>query len=601
MTPRPVLIRLILPFAGTMVLLVAACGSMVYFASQRNVRMEQVNDLHRLATLIRGQILADSPLSPTQSTQIQNLAHALDARITLIDSTGKVMVDSDADAERMENHNERPEVVAARQSGIGSSVRFSATLQQQAVYVATALDPTKPDGVILRLSYPQSVWAKLTEPLWPIVVASAVAALLLMAWLGLILRRQWIEPVQALAATTDRLAAGHWDARAIPHGADDLKFLSERLNLAAEHAEQQLADSNSQRADLQALVDSLPDPIFLIDPRGMTALVNLAAARIADLPRERALGRKLFDVLNDPQVLALYQSVVGDVGNQPHHAEIRIGRAGPGNVYQAVGIRAAAGGVLLVLRNVTTMATAIQMKTDFVANASHELRTPIAAIKLAFETLRDVYQEDPQQTVRCISIIDGHLKRLEDMLSDLLDLSRVESPDTRPELGKMTAEDIFSAVHATFGSIARDKRVTLQFEGDEKLIFISDKRLLNLIVKNLVENSLKFTSAAGKVTVRFTIADETATLAVIDTGIGIPPQHLDRVFERFYQVDAARSSSAAGRGTGLGLAIVKHAINALDGQIHLESKIGVGTTVECSFPVEMASASSGPVEILRTS
>jgi two-component system phosphate regulon sensor histidine kinase PhoR len=212
-----------------------------------------------------------------------------------------------------------------------------------------------------------------------------------------------------------------------------------------------------------------------------------------------------------------------------------------------------------------------------------------------------VYQEDPQQTVRCISIIDGHLKRLEDMLSDLLDLSRVESPDTRPELGKLTAEELFSAVHVTFGSVARDRRVSLVFEGDEKAVFTSDRRLLNLIVKNLVENSIKFTPAGGRVTVRFAIADETARLAVIDTGIGIPPEHLDRVFERFYQVDAARSSAAAGRGTGLGLAIVKHAINALDGHIRLDSKIGAGTTVECSFPVEDAGISSRPVEVIRTS
>ncbi len=582
MKPRPVLIRLLLPFAVTIVLVVIACAIAFYYAGQQNVQIEQKNDLARLATLVRGDLAGDS-ITPDQRKQIQSLADVLDTRITLIDGTGAVLLDTQADPAQMENHNARPEIVAARASGFGSSVRHSDTIHQEAVYVATPLDKTKPDGVVLRLSYPQSAWAKLDGPPWPILLSATAAAVLLVTIMGLVLRRQWIAPVRALAQTTDRMARGHWDARAEPRGAEDLRIFSHRLNLAAEQAEQQLSDLNHQRADLQALIDSLPDPIFLIDAQGRIALLSQAAARIVQMQRDQALGKRLVTIVNDEQILELYEAIVADPGAGPHHCEIRIARAGLRNVYQAVGMRAQAGGVLLVLRNVTTMATAVQMKTDFVANASHELRTPIAAIKIAFETLGEVYQEDPEQTQRCIGIIDGHIKRLEDMLADLLDLSRVESPETKPHLSPLKAGEVFSTIRATLGAVARQKSLSLNFQGDDQFAFPSDRRLINLVVKNLIENSVKFTPPGGAVTLQIEPENGDAILRVIDTGIGIPQQHLDRVFERFYQVDAARSS-ATGRGTGLGLAIVKHAVHALGGTVYLSSEVGKGTIAECRFP-----------------
>jgi two-component system phosphate regulon sensor histidine kinase PhoR len=245
----------------------------------------------------------------------------------------------------------------------------------------------------------------------------------------------------------------------------------------------------------------------------------------------------------------------------------------------------AVGGVLLLLRDVSTMAVTLQMKTDFVANASHELRTPLAAIKIAMETLRDVHVDDPPQSERCINIIEGHVKRLEEILRDLLDLSRLESPDVEPSLAEVKVWDLFAVVRATMGAAAREKNVELRFSDETTLTqtFRSDERLLHLVLKNLVENSVKFTPAGGNIHIALTSADGGVALSVADTGIGIPPEHRDRVFERFYQVDPARSGTA-GRGTGLGLAIVKHAVAALGGTVRLESTVGKGTTVTCLLP-----------------
>jgi two-component system phosphate regulon sensor histidine kinase PhoR len=291
-------------------------------------------------------------------------------------------------------------------------------------------------------------------------------------------------------------------------------------------------------------------------------------------------------IINEEAILRVIEQANGP---SPIVREIRLQRGGQRVTYQAVANRAKAGGVLLVLRNVSAMAAAVQMKTDFVANASHELRTPIAAIRVAFETLQEVYHEDPNQTEKCVAIIDGHLWRLEEMLSDLLDLSRVESADLKAHITAVKAADLMALVRATMSPLARQKDVELAFVADqwsEDAEFNSDRRLLNLIIKNLVENSIKFTPGGGKVTIKLAPTNGQAKqvlLEVSDTGIGIPAEYQERVFERFYQVDHARSGSA-GRGTGLGLAIVKHAVHALGGAVQLSSTVGVGTTVSCTLP-----------------
>jgi two-component system phosphate regulon sensor histidine kinase PhoR len=297
-------------------------------------------------------------------------------------------------------------------------------------------------------------------------------------------------------------------------------------------------------------------------------------------------------VVGDEALLDLIESVrQGAPRREDAPRQVRLVRDGQHLTLQAHAERTAAGGALLVLRDVSTLSETVQMKADFVANASHELRTPIAAIKIAYETLREVYGEDPDQTERCLKIIDGHMTRLEEMLRDLLDLSRVESAELKPFVRELTSTDLFASLKAALGPLARQKLVELAFDDDDDddddgpVTFFGDERLLNLVTKNLVENSIKFTPPGGSVTVTVTTKEDprAAAITVSDTGVGIPPEHLDRVFERFYQVDPARSGSA-GRGTGLGLAIVKHAVHAMGGTVQLRSAVGRGTVVTFTIP-----------------
>ena len=675
MTHRPFFARLIVVFAVLLAVIVAVCGGVIYVAGQRAVRAQQTADLERLTPLVK-QWLAEGGARPEGLAavrgRLEDASRLLGTRISVIAPDGRVVVDTLVPLDQLDNHNDRPEVVAARAGQTGVSARPSRSLREESVYVAELADPANPAGTVIRLSYPHRSWAKLGVSGWQVVGGGVVAALLAVGALWLILQRRWIGPTHTLVAAAERMAAGDWAARVEPRGADELQFFSTRMNLVASHAQQQLADLRHQRADLQALVDTLPDPVLLTGPDGKVVLINLPAARLLDLARARALGQNVVNVVNDDAVLRLIERVGSDPpvesdprrptpagwalrdnngngaepratgtsaqghertdvatalepdpdGPPPLTREIRLNRDGQWLTYQAVAKRTAGGGVLLVLRDVTALASAVQMKTDFVANASHELRTPIAAIKIAFETLREVYADDATQTERCMQVIDGHLRRLEEMLRDLLDLSRVENPNLNPHVKRVKTNDVMAHVRSSLGPMARQKLVELVL-GDAAggggrdpaapTEFLGDERLLNLVLKNLVENSIKFTPAGGSVTVTLRRAERanadvpanadapasgvaaadgepaadgglpTVLLTVRDTGIGIPPEHLDRVFERFYQVDAARSGSA-GRGTGLGLAIVKHAIAALGGWVQVESTVGHGTTVTCALP-----------------
>ncbi len=573
---------------------------MIYWVAQGSVYLDQVRTLDTAVNAVRHSTTADGKrLVAGAGEQLSAIAQVSGTRITVIGGDGTVLFDTDVELSKLDNHNDRPEVIEARKQRMGSSSRESHSLNEHGVYLAQLVNDADPGGMVARVCYLHAQWASLQTPLWAVAAAGLGSTLVMVVLLAFILQRQWVRPTRDLTAAAAKMARGEWNARVDQYGAGDVRTLAAKMNQLAAQAENQLAELGRQRRDLRSLVDALPDPILVTDSAGRVLLVNSPAAELLQLSPAQVIGKKTVSVINDEALLQLLdaaekaspEAATAGTHDVPQvQREVRLLRGGQRLTYQSVATGTATGGALLVLRDVSTMANTLQMKTDFVANASHELRTPIAAIKIAMETLRDVYGEDPNQSERCINIIDGHVKRLEEMLRDLLDLSRLESPDAEPKLADVKPWDLFAIVRSTLGPTARQKGVDLRFGDDPQNtpdVFRSDERLLHLVLKNLVENSVKFTPPGGSIvlSMMWTQWDEkpAVELTVADSGIGIPPEHLDRVFERFYQVDAARSGTA-GRGTGLGLAIVKHAVAALGGSVRLKSAVGKGTTVTCILP-----------------
>lgn len=387
--------------------------------------------------------------------------------------------------------------------------------------------------------------------------------------------------------------------------AGSLRDLGERF-----HAQLKLAAKNSR--NLEALIDAMDEPLLATDNEDRVILCSRSTESVldggtGDGPGAGLIGRNIRDVFTSADILEMH--ALAKAG-QVRRGRVRVVTPIGQRTFQvsASPVPAAWGegvfGAVISLRDVTELDQAVQVKTDFVANASHELRTPVAAIRTAAETL-EAAGDDPKMSERLRGMILSHAERLEEMLRDLLDLSRLESPDVPLKIERIVLDDLERTLRTLSELACKERRLTLSFEFEDDLEGMrTDRKLLTLILRNLVENATKF--AHENTTVRIVGSVVEAEIArvpgrphdesaphpavvrfeVIDKGVGIPLSHQERVFERYYQVDPARTGGGPTwkRGTGLGLAIVKHAAKALHGRVGLSSVWGQGTTVHVEFP-----------------
>lgn len=404
---------------------------------------------------------------------------------------------------------------------------------------------------------------------------------------------------------------------------DEFAILEERLEGLAHRLSDQVKDAARKSRNLEALIDALDELVLASDNADLVLLCNRSVEALLGAEPGGLIGRPFAGLFTQAEVLEMHAAA--------RRGETRRGRA---KIVTPMGIRTmqisaapvpvAWGegifGAVMVLRDVTELAQAVQVKTDFVANASHELRTPVAAIRGAAETLEHAVHDNPAMAERLVRMILAHTQRLEEMLRDLLDLSRLESPDMPVKSEAVDLSELERSLRAQFEHACGPRGLTLAFDLDDDLRPMrTDRSLLSLVFRNLVENAIKFAGENTTIHIRASLVEEhvaparvaaggaagaagpvgsgavhalaIARFEVEDRGIGIPLQHQDRVFERYYQVDPARTGTTGiRRGTGLGLAIVKHAAKALGGRVGLHSVWGEGTRVWAEWPVELEAA-----------
>jgi two-component system phosphate regulon sensor histidine kinase PhoR len=397
---------------------------------------------------------------------------------------------------------------------------------------------------------------------------------------------------------------------------EDLRPLASALVELRERMRAQLKEKAKKTRNLEALIDALDEPLLATDDEDRVLLCSRSAEAILDnrgAGRSGVLGRPIRELFTNAEILGMHSAAKA---GQTLRGRVRVVTPLGTRAFQvsASPVPAAWGdgvfGAVLTLRDVTELDQAVQVKTDFVANASHELRTPVAAIRSAAETL-ETAADDPAMSARLRRMIISHAERLEEMLRDLLDLSRLESPDVPLKIEPVSLVDIERSLRAMSEPACTERRLTLTFEIDDEMPGLrTDKKLLMLILRNLVENATKFAHEGTTIRIVGQVIEEripgagppgesgpnaVVRLEVIDKGVGIPLSQQERVFERYYQVDAARTGTGSGgsgtvgwkRGTGLGLAIVKHAAKALAGRVGLSSVWGQGTTVWVEFPCRL--------------
>jgi two-component system phosphate regulon sensor histidine kinase PhoR len=577
-------VRLATRFFLSSSLLVAATVLGLILAADRILRHELESEtaasLEREARLVARLVPPDSLAWP--STAI-SLGRLVGHRVTLIDPTGRVRGDTEFPADALpglENHATRPEVIQALATGVGRSTRYSVSTDLNRMYVAIRGGP--PGLSIVRVSATlATVDAQIDSVEWAIAVAGIVAIGLaaLLAWVG---SRHYARPLVDLTAAAQAIA----DERTPT-------FPDSRIPEIAQHARAlhamhgqlstRFSDLRAQRQESATLVEAMTDGIIATDPRGAILTCNAAARRLLRLDPVNP-PPPLAELFHEKEARALVDDVL--LGRDVGQRELRIADRS----VVVTGGPLPGGGTLLVLRDISELRHLETVRRDFVANVSHELKTPLTAITGYAETL--VAEADPSsQTERFAATILAHAHRMQRLVEDLLDLSRIESGGWRPHPVPLDVVTAARDAWAPFAERARDANVEFKVSvaaGVERLV--ADPDALRQILTNLYDNALRHMPRGGRVAVTAEPApgnDGTVSVAVADNGSGIPAEHLPRIFERFYRVDTARSREQG--GTGLGLAIVKHLVEAHGGKVAAESALSRGTTIRLVFP------SSSPV------
>lgn len=504
---------------------------------------------------------------------VTSLGRASGVRITVIGTDGVVLADSERDPATMENHLDRPEVQQALVGGVGTSSRLSATLGIPFRYVAL---PPQGDRIVrvalplTRVSHRRST-VRVTL-LLGLLVAAAIASLG-----ALLVSRAVTRPLRRATESIARLGRGDLTARVEPEGPQEFSVLAETLDLMADRLESQIRTSEDDRRTRDLVLSSMEEAILLASAGGEVRFANAAFERYLGAPPSTRHALVPTGLREAAQRAADERSPVA--------VEVEAG-------VPARSLRGAAvpvdgeGSVLLVLRDVTEAKRLDAVRRDFVANASHELKTPAASIRAAAETIRTAVVDDPAVVPRFAEQMEAEAIRLSRIVEDLLDLSRLE---TGSELADDVAIDALVREEAArLHDAAEGAGVELVVDAREVPAVRGSARDLALLVRNLVDNAIRYTKPGGRVEVTLASEDGDVALRVADTGIGIPSRDLPRVFERFYRVDRARSRETG--GTGLGLSIVKHVVENHGGTVSVESELGRGSVFEVRLPASSPGA-----------
>jgi two-component system phosphate regulon sensor histidine kinase PhoR len=424
------------------------------------------------------------------------------------------------------------------------------------------------------------------EALWAGLIALAIALPIATWAAGRVTRR--LERVVAFAR---RIADGDLSARLDYEGHDDeLAGMEAALNQTAEQLGQSFAELESQRQELATMLDSMQEAVVAITPEGYVRWSNAVMRRIAGTQIHP--GRPLVHAVRDPEVLACIRAAL-------QHSEVRFGRASslaPGRIFEINAAPLPSGGALVVLHDVTGIEAAEKSRRDFIANVSHELRTPLTSIQGYVETLVEDPHPNPETTREFLGVILKNATRMNRLTEDLLALASVESPNYKVTPQPTRARALVEDAIESLGGMVVDSEVELESAGAPDALIMADPDAMNQVFGNLIENALKYGKAGGRIRVGAQLLETEVEFSVKDFGPGIAFEHLERIFERFYRVDKARSRESG--GTGLGLAIVKHIVQAHGGRIWAESELGSGATFHFTLP--LARTTDGAKNVAET-
>ncbi len=510
--------------------------------------------------------------TPHESLQqiAEQTSQAAGTRITIINADGKVLADTEANPDRMENHGRRPEFVAALHGQVGSSTRVSKTIGIELLYVAVPI----PNGAV-RMAYPLSAIREGNRKIrWDLAEASALAALLalLLAFLG---TQSIGRRLVRITDFAERVAAGDLSARIQESSSDEIAHVASALDKTARKLEEGFNAVETSRQTLETLLNSMQEAVIAVSQDEHVLWANQRMERL--LPSGVRLGAPLVQSVRDPEILAaINAAVTGRDVTMSRAAKIFSGR-----IFDVTAAPMPGGGAVAVLHDQTEIERVEKTRRDFIANVSHELRTPLTSVQGYAETLLDSHSL-PDNLREFVDIIRKNASRMSRLTEDLLVLARVESGEQNFNFQTATPQELLEDAVQTFQEIAAGRGVELSMMNTATSTVWVDRDAIHQVFANLIDNAFKYGEQGRKVLIGACDTEEGVQFYVRDFGGGIPSEHLPRLFERFYRVDKARSRESG--GTGLGLAIAKHVVRAHSGQIRAESELNHGSTFYFTLP-----------------
>lgn len=516
---------------------------------------------------------------------VDDFSAEIDSRITIIDVDGNVLADSEKE-EKLENHRERPEFKAVidQQQPIGESVRYSETLQMQMMYVAVPIFHN--DSLIgaIRASLSLGEIEHSLRKLWISAASALAVALLLAGIISMRIAKGITHPIEEIIFVSDKLAKKDYDARVKVKTKGELKKLSDAINILATSLQKQMIEIEENEQRLTGVLTNMVSGVMLVNKEGRINLVNPAIENFIGAPSGSLIGKLhveatrsfgLSKLIN--QCLKLEKKLHDEVHIYYPKERILDAHLAPYKVEKGE-----VKGIVIVLHDITNIRRLEKMRTEFVANVSHELKTPVTAVKGFAETLLAGELEDSQTTQYFLNIIYEESDRLHRLISDLLHLTKIEHQLVPLQLEDVNVVAEVNKTVKTLQESANSKNIKLILPEKESAVIEAEKDRVQQIILNLLTNAINYTPENGEVKIAVLEKDNAVDLIIKDTGIGVPKKELPRIFERFYRVDKARSRSSG--GTGLGLAIVKHLVEAHNGKINVKSIEGEGTTFTVTFP-----------------
>ncbi len=570
-----------------LIILVLLAMGFLGFYLINTTRNSQINHL-KSQLVNEAKLVADISTSsfadPTQQGNLDTIAKTISSeistRITFIATDGTVLGDSDQDPTTMENHSTRPEVVAALATGEGQATRYSATLHENMMYVAVLV---KNQGQLLgiaRVALPlTTVESSVNTEVTAIISGIGIAALFFILAAALV-TRMITRPVRQITKAAEGIAGGNLEQLIPTRTYDEIGRLGHAFNEMSQHLKTTMDAIVESRSNLAAVLANLTDGVVMTDSEERIILANPAAEGLFNFKETNATGHTLIETVHDYEITDLVKKCL----STNHEQTIQLESAG--RYLRVIAVPIAPGrsmATLVLFQDLTELRNLQTMRRELIGNISHDLRTPIAGIKAMVETLQNGALDDKQAATDFLTRIDDEVNRLTQMVTELTELSRIESGKAELKMSPTDINFLIEEVVAQMTPLAESRSLIISTNLEINLpVVTADKERIRQALINLVHNAIKFNSPGGKIVISTKHDKEFVIVSVSDTGMGISKDDLPHIFERFYKADKARSRG----GSGLGLAIAKHTVQAHGGNITVKSEEGKGSTFTFNLPLD---------------